>query len=109
MRNRARTVSAAVTSAALLAGVLVAGAAAAQCTMWCPQAPGGDALITEFSTVQRAQAGCKGDEVVWAQNKRIYHRAGWKKFGKTPGGSYICKASAGKVNLKPANLLQRFL
>jgi len=98
-----------VTSAALLAGVLVAGAAAAQCTTWCPQAPGGDALITEFSTVQRAQAGCKGDEVVWAQNKRIYHRAGWKKFGKTPGGSYICKASAGKVNLKPANLLQRFL
>ncbi|MDG2527395.1 hypothetical protein [Caulobacter endophyticus] len=106
MRNRAKE-SAVVLAAALL---LAAGSAQAQCTMWCPNGAGtGDALITEFSTVQGAQAGCKGDEVVWAQNKRIYHKAGWKKFGKTPGGSYICKASASKVQLKQANLFQRFL
>ncbi|KSB87731.1 hypothetical protein AS593_15360 [Caulobacter vibrioides] len=97
-------------SATLLGGVLVGASAQAQCAMWCPGgAETGDALITEFSTVQRAQAGCKGDEVVWAQNKRVYHKAGWKKFGKTPGGSYICKASAAKVNLRQANLFQRFL
>ncbi|NGM48576.1 hypothetical protein G5B46_03030 [Caulobacter sp. 602-2] len=110
MRNQARVLSAGLASAALAGALLVSASAQAQCAMWCPNgAETGDALITEFSTVQRAQAGCKGDEVVWAQNKRVYHKAGWKKFGKTPGGSYICKASAGKVKLKPANLFQRFL
>lgn len=106
MRNRAKAFAVVIASAVLLA----AAPAQAQCSMFCPNGAGaGDALITEFSTVQRAQAGCKGDEVVWVQNKRVYHKAGWKKFGKTPGGSYICKASADKVKLKPANLFQRFL
>lgn len=107
MRDRAKGFAAALASVALLAG----GSAQAQCAMFCPNGahPGGDALITEFSTVQGAQAGCKGDEVVWAQNKRVYHKAGWKKFGRTPGGIYVCKASAGKVNLKPANFFQRYL
>jgi len=75
--------------------------------MLCPNG-GGPSLVAEFTTLPLAQAGCKGDEVVWIKDRRVYHKAGWKKFGKAPG-SYICKASAGKVKLKPANLFQRFL
>jgi hypothetical protein len=94
-------------TAVLLSGILVASSAAAQCCMWCPNGAG---TPREFSTVQRAQAGCGGDEIVWVQDRpRVYHKAGWPKFGKTPGGSFICKASSQLVNLHQANLFQRFL
>lgn len=107
MSGKAGKSSTVLAAVALLGGVLVAASAAAQCCMWCP---GGAGTPKEFATVQRAQAGCRGDEIVWVQDKpRVYHRAGWPKFGKTPGGSFICKSSSKLVNLHQANLFQRFL
>ncbi len=105
MRNRKLQAYVLATTIAVLA---VASAQAQPCTMLCPNG-GGPPLVAEFTALAPAQSACKGDEVVWVQNRRVYHKAGWKKFGKTPGGSYICQASAGKVKLKPANLFQRFL
>lgn len=93
-----------------MAGMVLMAAATAHaqpCTMLCPNG-GGPPLVAEFTTLPLAQTACKGDEVVWIQNRRVYHKAGWKKFGKAQG-SYICKASAAKVKLKPANFFQRYL
>ena len=107
MSGSAKKPSVVLALIALLGGVLVTTSAAAQCCMWCPNGAG---TPTEFATVQRAQAGCGGDEIVWVQDKpRVYHRAGWPKFGKTPGGSYICERATKLVHLRKANLIQRFL
>jgi hypothetical protein len=110
MPKNNRTSSVVATLVALAGGLLIAASAEAQCCMWCPNGASSDPLVREFSTVPRAQAGCNGDEIVWVQDKpRVYHRAGWPKFGKTPRGSFICKASLSRVHVPEANLLQRFL
>jgi hypothetical protein len=49
----------------------------------------------EFSTEAQAKAKCPADTVVWANLKsKVYHFAGYKNYGDTKTGSYMCEKDA---------------
>jgi hypothetical protein len=49
----------------------------------------------EFSTEAQAKAKCPADTVVWANLKsKVYHFAGYKNYGDTKTGAYMCEKDA---------------
>lgn len=49
----------------------------------------------QYQTEALAKAQCAGDVVVWANLKsKIYHFAGYKSYGTTKNGSYMCEKGA---------------
>jgi hypothetical protein len=49
----------------------------------------------EFSTESQAKAKCPADTVVWANLKsKVFHFAGYKNYGDTKTGAYMCEKDA---------------
>jgi hypothetical protein len=49
----------------------------------------------QFQTEAQAKAHCPADIVVWANlSSRIYHFAGYKSYGNTKHGAYMCEREA---------------
>jgi hypothetical protein len=49
----------------------------------------------EFQTVAQANAHCPSDTVVWVNLvSKIYHFAGYKNYGNTKRGAYMCEKEA---------------
>lgn len=49
----------------------------------------------EFSTEDQARARCPSDTVVWADLKsKIFHFSGYKNYGNTKEGAYMCERDA---------------
>jgi hypothetical protein len=48
-----------------------------------------------FQTVAQANAHCPSDTVVWVNLvSKIYHFAGYKNYGNTKRGAYMCEKEA---------------
>jgi hypothetical protein len=49
----------------------------------------------EFTTEAQAKAKCPTDTVVWANpSSKVYHFAGYKNYGDTKSGAYMCEKDA---------------
>jgi hypothetical protein len=63
-----------------------------------PSAPPATATPTgagEFQSEAQAKAHCPGDTVVWANlSSKIYHFAGYRSYGNTKRGAYMCEREA---------------
>ena len=57
----------------------------------------------QFASEADAKQRCGSDMVVWVNlSSRIYHYAGYKDYGKTKRGAYMCKAEAERAGNKDA-------
>jgi hypothetical protein len=56
--------------------------------------PHGTSIGTnQFATEAQAKARCPSDTVVWANlNSHIYHFSGYRNFGTTKDGAYMCES-----------------
>jgi hypothetical protein len=53
---------------------------------------GAPAGAGEFATEAEAKARCPRDTVVWVNlDSKIYHFAGYKNYGNTKTGAYMCE------------------
>ena len=58
----------------------------------------------KFSTEGDAKAHCSGQNVVWMNTpSKIYHWAGWRDYGHTKNGAYMCQADADKIGRAAKN------
>jgi hypothetical protein len=49
----------------------------------------------QFATEAEAKSRCPADIVVWVNlNSKIYHFAGYKNYGTTEHGAYMCEKQA---------------
>lgn len=47
----------------------------------------------QFATEAQAKARCPSDSVVWANlNSHIYHFSGYRNYGTTKDGAYMCES-----------------
>jgi hypothetical protein len=72
-----------------------------------PRAPAAKAAPTpatnQYATEAEAKQRCATDVVVWANmSTKVYHFAGFKDYGKTKRGGYICKAEADRSGIRAA-------
>ena len=57
----------------------------------------------QYSSEADAKAKCGTEMVVWANlSSKVFHYAGYKDFGKTKRGAYMCKAEAEKGGFRAA-------
>ncbi len=57
--------------------------------------------VPQYPTVERAEAACGRDEVVWVNPKGDYYRKGSLGFGGSAWwGAYTCLADAKRMNLR---------
>ncbi len=57
--------------------------------------------IDRYPTLERAEAACGRDEVVWVNSKGDYYRKGSFGFGGGAWwGAYVCLADAKRMNLR---------
>jgi hypothetical protein len=50
------------------------------------------AMAGQFATEAQAKARCPADTVVWVNlDSKIYHFAGYKSYGTTKSGAYMCE------------------
>src|SRR5437588_10732858 len=57
----------------------------------------------QFASEAEAKQRCGSDMVVWVNlSSHIYHYAGYKDYGKTKRGAYMCKAEAERAGNKAA-------
>ena len=68
-------------------------------------APTGSA---QFATESQAKSHCPGDTVVWANlSSKVYHFAGYKNYGDTKHGAYMCERDATAQGLRAAKREKR--
>jgi hypothetical protein len=57
----------------------------------------------QFATEGQAKARCPGDTVVWVNlDSKIYHFAGYKDYGNTKSGAYMCERDTGTEGFRAA-------
>lgn len=57
----------------------------------------------QFATESQAKARCPTDVVVWANlSSKIYHFAGYKNYGHTEHGTYMCERDAAAQGFRPS-------
>jgi hypothetical protein len=67
-----------------------------------PTAAGNPSGPNEFTTEEQAKARCPGGIVVWANlRSKIYHYSGYKNYGTTEHGAYMCESDTGPVGIRP--------
>jgi hypothetical protein len=67
-------------------------AAPAPATKPTPAAATSAAGANQFSTEAQAKARCPSDTVVWVNTpSKIYHFSGYKDYGNTKSGAYMCE------------------
>lgn len=55
------------------------------------RAPAGTAAA-EFASEAQAKSRCPGDTVVWVnRDSKVYHFSGYKSYGTTKNGAYMCE------------------
>jgi hypothetical protein len=55
----------------------------------------------QFPTEAQAKASCPGDTVVWANlDSKIYHYAGYRYYGTTKQGAYMCEKNTVAAGLR---------
>jgi type IV secretory pathway VirB10-like protein len=68
-----------------------------------PKQPTAAAPNGEFATEALAKAHCPADVVVWANlDSKIFHYAGYKEYGKTKKGAYMCEKEAVTAGIRAA-------
>jgi len=68
-----------------------------------PAAAGTPAGAGQFTTESEAKARCPGDTVVWVNlDSRIYHFAGYKAYGTTKTGAYMCERETSAAGFRAA-------
>jgi hypothetical protein len=68
-------------------------------------APAATALTgaNQYSTEAQAKARCGSGTVVWANlNSKIFHFAGYKDYGNTKSGAYMCERDATSQGMRAA-------
>jgi hypothetical protein len=69
--------------------------AAAPASKRTPAAAATPTGANQFSTEAQARAHCPSDAVVWANlTSKIFHFTGYKDYGKTKNGAYMCENDA---------------
>jgi hypothetical protein len=57
----------------------------------------------QFATEDQAKAHCPSDIVVWANlSSKVYHFGGYKDYGNTKKGAYLCEKDAVAQSLRAA-------
>jgi hypothetical protein len=57
----------------------------------------------QFATEAQAKARCPSDTVVWANlNSHIYHFSGYRNYGTTKDGAYMCESDTVAAGFRPA-------
>lgn len=57
----------------------------------------------QYSTEAQAKARCGSGLVVWVNlDSKIYHFAGYKSYGKTKSGAYMCETDATRDGMRAA-------
>ncbi len=57
----------------------------------------------QFTTESQAKTRCGSDTVVWANlESKIYHFVGYKDYGGTKRGAYMCERDAANVGMRAA-------
>ena len=68
-----------------------------------PAAAGTPAGAGQFATESEAKARCPRDTVVWVNlDSRIYHFAGYKAYGTTKTGAYMCERDTSAAGFRAA-------
>ncbi len=61
------------------------------------------AMAGQFATEAQAKARCPADTVVWVNlNSKIYHFAGYKSYGTTKTGAYMCESDTAAAGFRAA-------
>lgn len=67
-----------------------------------PTASGNPSGPNEFAAEEQAKARCPGGTVVWANLKsKIYHYSGYRYYGNTEHGAYMCESDTGPAGIRP--------
>lgn len=67
-----------------------------------PTATGNPSGPNEFPTEELAKAHCPGSIVVWANlTSKIYHYSGYRYYGNTEHGAYMCESDTGPAGIRP--------
>jgi hypothetical protein len=62
----------------------------------------------QFATEGQAKSHCPSDVVVWANlNSKIYHFAGYKNYGHTEHGAYMCEKDAASQGFRASKTEKR--
>jgi hypothetical protein len=73
-------------------------------TVAAPSQSGGN----QFAAESQAKAHCPSDVVVWANlTSKIYHFAGYKNYGNTEHGAYMCEKDATAQGFRAAKTEKR--
>jgi len=68
-----------------------------------PTAGGAPTAAGQFSTEAEAKASCFGDTVVWVNLvSKIYHYSGYRNYGNTKSGAYMCEKQTATQGMRPA-------
>ena len=68
-----------------------------------PPAAGVPSSSGQFSTEAQAKASCFGDTVVWVNlTSKIYHFSGYRNYGNTKNGAYMCEKQTAAQGMRPA-------
>jgi len=68
-----------------------------------PTAGGAPTTAGQFSTEAEAKASCFGDTVVWVNLvSKIYHYSGYRNYGNTKSGAYMCEKQTAAQGMRPA-------
>jgi hypothetical protein len=68
-----------------------------------PSASDGPIASGQFSTEAQAKASCFGDTVVWVNlTSKIYHFSGYRNYGSTKNGAYMCEKQTASQGMRPA-------
>jgi hypothetical protein len=70
--------------------------------------PRSQAGENQFATEAQARAHCPSDLVVWANlSSKIYHFAGYKNYGHTEHGAYMCEKDANAQGFRASKTEKR--
>jgi hypothetical protein len=70
--------------------------------------PPSQAGANQFTTESQAKSHCPSDVVVWANlTSKIYHFAGYKNYGHTEHGAYMCEKDATAQGLRASKTEKR--
>jgi hypothetical protein len=80
-----------------------APAAAPPTSTPAPAVAAAPAGANQFATEGQAKARCPSDTVVWANpSSKVYHFSGYKNYGNTKSGAYMCEKDATAQGFRPS-------